>query len=340
MRKLLLSSVAASAVIALSTSAAEAAGNTLVWSSMGSPKNPIVRCGPGPIAKRIAEITGHKEEAHLGNAAFANPRRQYGQLSRAITDFSWGVMSFTPGRFPMAEVLTLPFVSADNKAAAKSITALRGTYPALVKETGDIHLLAIAAAGPYQVHLKQPLESLTSLKGLRIRTTGTPLSKSVKALGGDVVAMPTPQVYENMQKGVIDGYLGTNASLVAFRLNEVTGYHILTNISASLIFTGLSKKYFDGLPAAQRSQIDKELGGPDAAVRYSSCWDKVDKIGLGLAKKRGNTIRDMTPAEEAAVRKKLQPVTEEYLADLEKRGLPAKAFYKDLVAEIAKNKGS
>ena len=48
----------------------------------------------------------------------------------------------------------------------------------------------------------------------------------------------------------------------------------------------------------------------------------------------------MTPAEEAAVRKKLQPVTEEYLADLEKRGLPAKAFYKDLVAEIAKNKGS
>lgn len=340
MRKVLLSTVAASAVIAISAPLAQAAGDTLVWSSMGSTKNPIVRCGPGPIAKRIAEITGNKEEAHLGAAAFANPRRQYGQLSRGITDFSWGVMSFTPGRFPMAEVLTLPFVAADNKAAAKAVTSLRSKYAALKKETDDVHLLAIAAAGPYQVHFKKPVESLTSLKGLRIRTTGTPLSKSVSALGGDVVAMPTPQVYENMQKGVIDGYLGTNASLVAFRLNEVTGYHIQTNISASLIFAGLSKKYFDGLPAAQRSQIDKELGGPDAAVRYSSCWDKVDKIGLGLAKKRGNTIRNMRADEEAAVRKMLQPVTDGYLADLEKRGLPAKAFYKDLVAEIAKNKGS
>lgn len=340
MRNLLLSTVATAAMVALPVSSASSADGSLVWSSMGSTKNPIVRCGPAVIAKRISEITGHKEEVHLGGSAFANPRKQYAQLVRGVTDYSWGVLSFTPGRFPMHEILTLPFVSGDNKAAAQSFMSIQGKYSDVIKETSDIHMLAIAAAGPYQFHLKKPIKSLTDLSGLRLRITGTPLSNSVKALGGDVVAMPTPQVYENMQKGVIDGYLGTNASLVAFRLNEVSSYHVLTNISASLIFTGMSKKYYDGLPATQRAQIDKELGGPDAARRYSSCWDKVDKIGLGLAKKRGSTIRPIGAEEEAAVRKKLQPVIDNYLADLENKGKAARAFYKELISEIAKNRSS
>ena len=340
MRNLLMTTAAAAALAALPMHAASAADGKLVWSSMGSTNNPIVNCGPKVIAKRIAEITGHTEEAHLGGSAFANPRKQYPQLVRGVTDYSFGVLSFTPGRFPMAEVMTLPFVAGDNKAAAKSYMTVREKYPAVMKETEDIHLLAVAAAGPYQFHFKKPVQSLTDLSGLRLRITGTPLSKSVKALGGDVVAMPTPQVYENMQKGVIDGYLGTNASLVAFKLNEVSSHHVITNMSVSLIFTGLSKKYYDSLPAAQRSKIDSELSGPEAARRYSSCWDKVDKIGIGLAKKRGNSIRDMRADEEAALRKKLRPVIDDYLADLEKRGLPARAFYKDLVSEIAKNKSS
>jgi TRAP-type C4-dicarboxylate transport system substrate-binding protein len=326
--------------IALSGAAARAADGTLVWSSMGSTVNPIVRCGPVEIAKKIMAITGHKEEVHLGASAFANPTKQYEQLARGIVDFSWGVLSYTPGRFALTEILTLPFVSADNKAASKAIMSLLARHPALAKETGDVHLLAIVAAGPYQLHLREPIDSVANLGGRRLRVVGAPLSKSVKALGGDVAALPMPQVYENMQKGVVDGLLGANASLIAFKLNEVSTFHVMTNISVPVIFAGLSKKYYNSLSAEQKARIDKELAGPEAAARYAACWDKVDKAGLGLAEKRGSKIRNMTPAEEAEVRTKLRPVIDEYLAELEKKGLPARVIYDDLTKEIAKAKRS
>lgn len=321
---------------ALAATSVQAADGTLVWSTMGSPVNPIVNCGPKKIAAKLAEITGDKQEVHLGGSAFANPRKQYAQLARGITDFSWGVLSYTPGRFALSETLTLPFVASNNKAASRAMTKLKSKYPALAKETGDIHLFAIFAAGPYQLHLKKPIKSVADLSGLRVRVSGGPLSSSVRALGGDVAALPMPRVYENLQKGVINGLFGTNAGLVAFKLNEVTTYHVMTRISVPVLFTGLSKKYYNKLSADQKKRIDTELAGPDAAARYASCWDKVDKIGLGLARKRGNTIRELTADEKNALGKKLNPVIENHLAGLEKKGLPARALYKDLLAEIAK----
>jgi TRAP-type C4-dicarboxylate transport system substrate-binding protein len=307
---------------------------------MGSTVNPIVRCGPMQIAKKLVEITGNKEEVHLGASAFANPTKQYAQIARGIVDFSWGVLSYTPGRFALTEIVTLPFVAADNKIASKALMSLLPKHPALAKETSDVHLLGVFGTGPYQLHLKEPVQSVADLSGRRLRVSGAALSKSVKALGADVAPMPMPQVYENMQKGVVDGLLGTNASLVAFKLNEVSNYHVMMNISVPVIFAGLSKKYYNNLPADQKARIDKELAGPDAAARYASCWDKVDGVGIGLAKKRGSTVRDMTQAEESEMKTKLRPVIDEYLMELEKKGLPARAIYDDLIKEVAKHKRS
>ncbi len=315
--------------------AAASAADSFVWATFGTERNPIVKCGPMRIAKRISEITGRKQEIHLGQSAFANPRKLYPEVARGIVDFTWGILSYSPGRFPMTEIVSLPFVARNNKVAARAVNKLAPKY--LAKEFRAVKLLAIAMPGLYQFHLKKPVPNIiTGLKGLRLRVVGAGLTDLIDKLGADVVALPMPASYENLQKGVVDGILGPDAALVAFKLYEVTTYHIQANIAGSLVFAALSKKFWRSLTKAQRAQIEKELAGPDAGVRYTSCWNKPDAIGMKLGKKNGGTVRTLTAAERAAAEKMAAPIIDGYLAKLEKRGMPARAFHKALVAEIAK----
>jgi len=145
----LTGTLGATALFSMTFVAPALSADTFTWSTMGTSRNPIVKCGPMTIAAQISKITGRKQEIHLGQSAFANPRKLYPQLARGVTDFTWGILSYTPGRFPLTEIVSLPFVAQDNKAASYAINKLAPKY--LTKEFRDIKLLAIAIPGLYQI---------------------------------------------------------------------------------------------------------------------------------------------------------------------------------------------
>jgi len=310
------------------------AKDSLVVAFQGSLGSPVSKCHIQTVAKGISEITGLKPELHAGGSAFSTPKKLYPQLSRGITDHSLMPLAYTPGRFPLAESATLPYISEDNKALTVAINKLSDKY--LAKEFKGTQPLALFALPPYQIHLKNPVKNIaTDLKGKRIRVVGKGLSDSFRALGADVVAMPVTQVYENMQKGVMDGFVLPNAPLAIFKQHEVSDYHVQANISLAIIYMGLSKKFWNGLSADHQKQIRAKYIGPEAGVRYASCFDKINGIALKLAKKGGGQVRAVTAEEKAKVQSIVKPIVSAHLDALDKKGLPAHAFVKDLRAEVA-----
>jgi TRAP-type C4-dicarboxylate transport system substrate-binding protein len=327
---------AAAASMMLEGAPAASAQQTLVWSSMGSSKNPILKCNAMKFANEFAKKSGgrYRLETHIGAAAFANPRKQYQQVAKNITNFSSGVLFYAPGRFPLTELVSLPFLANDNIALARALHGLVPKY--LKKEFSDVHLMALPIPSLYQIHMRKPISKISDLKGKRVRAAGRGLIDALKLLGANPVLMPVTKQYENLQKGVIAGTIGTNATLVAFKVFEVTKFHMMANIAATSVFNAMSHKFYDGLPNDLRRFVDEQASGPAYSAKLSQCWDKPGKIGLQLAKKKGNKIVNADPADRAATAKKVAPVTEKILASLEARGLPARAFHKDLLAAIAR----
>ena len=310
------------------------AKDNLVTAFQGSIGSPITKCHIEKIAAGIAEITGQKSELHAGGSAFASPKKLYTQLARGITDLSMMPLAYTPGRFPIAETAMLPLFETDNKKMTVAVNKLIGKY--LKEEFKGTKPLAIMALPPYQLHLNKPVEDIASdLKGKRIRVVGKGLTTMFRKLDADVVSMPITQVYENMQKSVMDGFVLPNAPLAIFKQHEVSNYHVQANISVALVYIGLSQKYWASLSDDHKRQIEEKFAGPQAGVRYVSCFDKITGIALKLAQKNNGVVRQTTAEERAKLRQIADPVVKDYVASIDKKGKPASDFLKDLRAELA-----
>ena len=54
---------------------------------------------------------------------------------------------------------------------------------------------------PYQVYATKKIDSLESIKGLKLRTAGAAQGATIKALGGVPVNMAAPDTYESLPRG-------------------------------------------------------------------------------------------------------------------------------------------
>ncbi len=322
-------------IYCISTFGAHAQTINLKFSTFGPAKNPINSCGPVATIDGITKRTNGRVKftRFFAGTAFSHPLKQYSQIARGVIDMTQGVLSYTPGRFPLTSMATLPFLMNDNAAGARAVTRLTKTY--LKREFDDVHLMAIIVTGLYQFHLRKPIKSVADFKGLRIRGSGRIHRSIIEKLGAIPAQLPAPALYEALSKGVIDGAMMPWAAVVSWKLGEVTKYNLETRISGALVFFGMSKKAYASLPADIKTIIDTKFSGPKLASRISKCWDPVDAEGRALAKKNGNQIVVADSKMKAEFKKRLSGIEADYVAQLEKKGLPAKATLAAMKAAIA-----
>lgn len=330
--------VAATVALALvpSTSAAEDAVK-LKFASFGSPANPIVRCGPLSLLEDVTKRSGGTItfENYIGAGSFSSPPKLYEHVAKGIMDLSWGLQDYSPGRFPLSEVISLPFAAEDNIAAAKAVAKLFPKF--LAKEYADVHVIMLPMVSPYQLHSRKPVTRIEDVRGLRIRGAGIGTKAALEDLGAAVSVMPSTLQYESLQKGVIDATMGTWATLIAFKLNEIVSHHLALDFATLPAFMIMSKKSYAALTAAQRVIVDS-LSTPEKAAEISGCWNKVDALAMAEAKKLGHTIHDPSDAEREAWRKATQPAVDRILADIEAKGHPAREFHAALKPAIKAEK--
>jgi TRAP-type C4-dicarboxylate transport system substrate-binding protein len=313
---------------------ARADGTTLKFSTMEPPADPFVKCFTMPLLEEIKAASGGKVnfETYMGGTAFAHPLKQYEQVAKGVMDISQGVLSYTPGQFALTEVATMPFLVNDASAAAAAINKLAPTH--LAAEFKDIHLMAILVTPPLYVHVRGDAKTLEGLKDKRIRATGQGATNFFKKIGITPVAMPAPAVYENLQKGVIDGAISEYTALQAFRIGEVTNTHIEANVSVALLFIGMNKAKLASLPADLQQAIRTKFSGPAVGVRAAQCWQKIGDGVAAKLKTEGHVFVPLSAANRAKVAPAVKEVTDEYIASVEAKGKKARAFYDALVAEM------
>jgi TRAP-type C4-dicarboxylate transport system substrate-binding protein len=77
---------------------------------------------------------------------------------------------------------------------------------------------------PYLLVTREPVNTLEDLKGKKIRTWGEDMPRLVKAAGGTPVTIFLPELYENLQRGVIDGCPFSVDFIQTYKIYEVAKY--------------------------------------------------------------------------------------------------------------------
>src|SRR6187455_1315782 len=206
------------------------------------------------------------------------------------------------------EVFDLPFL-LPNEAALRKVTEgpLGQAMLKLLEGKGMIGL-AYWDNGFKEMSANKPLRMPEDYKGLKFRIQSSKvLEAQFRALGAIPQVMAFSEVYQALQTGVVDGQENTPSNIYTQKFHEVQKYTTLTNHGYIGYVVVVNKKFWDGLPADVRGQLEKAMN--EATVYSNKIAATENAEGLDEIKKSGKTqIIVPTAAEMAAMRKAMEPL--------------------------------
>jgi C4-dicarboxylate-binding protein DctP len=154
----------------------------------------------------------------------------------------------------------------------------------------------------------KPLRMPADYKGLKFRIQSSKvLEAQFRALGAIPQVMAFSEVYQALQTGVVDGQENTPSNMYTQKFHDVQKYTTVTNHGYIGYVVVVNKKFWDGLPADIRSQLDKAM---KEATAYSNVISEQENAeAMDEMKKSGKTQFIIpTAAETEAMRKTMEPL--------------------------------
>ncbi len=271
-------------------------------------------------AKEVEKRTNGAVKISMYPGATLTPADQcYDGVVTGISDIGMSVLSYAKGRFPLTEVIDLPLGYKSGLQATRLVNAYYEKFKP--KELADTKIMYLHAHGPGIFHTKKPVKTMEELKGMKIRGTGTSI-KVVEALGATPVAMPQPETYDALQKGVVDGLVSPIETLKGWKFAEVIKSTTENFGSAYTLafFVAINKKKWDSLPPDVQKEIEKI--NAEWIDKTGNAWDKMDKEGKEFTLARGNQVIQLSKEEDERWANACKPLLMKYVETTKTKGLP------------------
>lgn len=232
----------------------------------------------------------------------------FSMVEDGIADAAWSFHGYVPGRFRLTKMAELPNLGVNAEAASAAYWDVYEKYFAKAGEHNGVQLLGLFTHGPGQIFSKQPINSLSDLKGKKIRLGGGIQQALGQRLGVTPISAPGPKVYELMQQGIVDGVFMPTASEKDFRLAEVSPY--LTILPGGLYLGSFAifanEDFMSRLRPEDRKAI-LQVSGKRLSILAGHAWDQSDRNGLLVAKKYHVKIHQV--ADDSPMAKNFGKVT-------------------------------
>ena len=274
---------------------------------------------------------------HFPGAQMAPPPAHYDLARTGRAEVSWFLHGGTPGRFPLTELISLPYMVGSAEIGTKVLNDRQLRSKHLDREHRGIKVLLLLTHQPGNIHTtKVPIRSADDLKGLRIRFAAPTIRDFVAALGGTPVGVQPGEQLEMLHKGTLDGtFIDYGGAGVAFKMGGTIKYSTEMYSYVSSFGVAMNPDFYKKLPADLRKLVDQSMSGVEKEVGEG--WDALDAIGKKLLIEGGAEAIKLSAAEDARFRKVGQQVVDAKLKELEGKKLPARAVYKTMKGLSAKH---
>ncbi|GGX43896.1 C4-dicarboxylate ABC transporter substrate-binding protein [Tateyamaria omphalii] len=249
------------------------------------------------------------------------------QAIDGVADIVWTVVGYTPGRYPSTEVFELPFMMTDARAMSSAYWQM---FEKHMKDTEfkDVHILGTWVHGPGMIHTNTEVKTPADMAGLKIRGGSRTVNTLLEKMGSTPVGMPVPAVPEGLSKGVIDGTTIPWEVTGALKVPELVGNH--TEFEGNALYTltfvlAMNKDRYESLPADLQKVID-DNSGLEFSIFAGGTQADSDGPARQAAVDNGNNIVTVSGGDLEAWRTAAQPIYDEWVADMESKGIDGQAL--------------
>lgn len=277
------------------------------------------------LKKMESESNGALNIELYANQTLAKGNQAWQAVRNSIADMAWITIAMYPGMNPLLEVTGMPGLGFTNALESTDRTMkLYDSLEGVRKPFAGNKILAIYTANFDSSYLlsKKPIRTLEDLQGLKIRCTAGTYVRLLSALGAVPVVMPMPDVYMSLEKGTIDGLICDVETFMGFRFYDVARY-ILKDLpkGVTTFAVAMNTRAYDRLPEDAKKAVDANSGRAGSmwlAEHFSYNSRELEKeiIARNLAE-----IHTLSPEEKARWTKLVLPLWDEWLADLDKKGI-------------------
>jgi TRAP-type C4-dicarboxylate transport system substrate-binding protein len=254
-------------------------------------------------------------------------------VSQGRADLGFSTPNYSPAELPLTQIMSIPFLAEDVVATQDAFTELYASNADYQAEwsTLGVRPLAFQAVTPMVIAGTDSPEDYEWLAGKQIRATSL-MGNAVQAAGGNAVALALPEVYESVQRGLLQGVASLNfGTIPSISLQEVaphvaypgTGIYSITALFANdATWNGLDDGVREILEGASAGFNDVYLERL-AVVEEETCdtildaggsvtvWDEADTEAW--ADELGDSITDVWKSSAAASGADLDAFYDEYV---------------------------
>lgn len=252
----------------------------------------------------------------------------YDIVKNGLSDMGYFTATWTPGRFPLSDVLSLA-ASVSGKDIGTDIGNAM-FKEILNQEFPGVKLIELNGCIQAFLWTTKPVHTLEDAKGLRIRSPGGHQTHYIEAIGAEPVFMPLGDVYMAMETGTIDGLVTCPPLVQAFKLYDVAEYGTLATFGCVTEGVIMNQKSWDKTPDDLKPIIEEVTSNPFRTTHGLN----VEVYGQMMEDLKSKGIDLYTLPEEEAQRwyAVFQQETKAWVSKLQEKGLPAK----EAVVQFAK----
>jgi len=294
----------------------------LIFAGLMPPASPWEEKVMVPLLKEIEEQTGGRVKiTTYPGGTLLKGGQIYDGVATGAADMGHESLSWVDGRFHVCDMLKKSGVPFESGEAASR------TFKELVeilnpKEFQDTKMLMYICTGPGHLHTLTPVRTLEDLRGMEIRCIGSD-APSLTALGAKPVTMSHQDAYEALQKGIVQGTLASNETLLTWHMAEVTKYTTFT----PFMYNGLqgvmmNLDTWNSLPKDIQEGIQKACDKiwEEIVVHF---YDTQSDIGLKYAiEETGQEVITLSEEEANRWKEKIAHIIDDYAKELDQKGLP------------------
>jgi TRAP-type transport system periplasmic protein len=288
---------------------------TIRWGHLLNKDHPL-SAGVQKFAELVDKGSGGKIKVReYPNSQLGNELQQQAALQGGTQEMMSGASTTLAGIVKEFGLLDFPFVVSSEQQADQLLDGPVGTkLLERLKEKGLVGLVFWENGFRNVTNSKRAIQTAGDLQGMKIRVMPNPVYIGVfKEFGANPLPLPFGELFTALETRAVDAQENPLAIIASNKFNEVQKYLSVTRHSYNAFVVLVSKKFWDGLSAAERKLIE------DAAIEARGHQRSVSRAASQKAlvdlKAKGMEINDLSTAERAKLRAASKPATDKIMAD-------------------------
>lgn len=296
----------------------------LTFGSIYPPDHPLSLVDKKWIEKIEKDTAGGIKIKPYWAGTLLSSRESLDEIVKGVVDIGVAHPSQARTGYPIHRSSYLFYYGADQQIGRQVFVSLLKRFPDIENEYKGLKVLAWASGVDYQLLSRRPIKKIEDMKGMRVRVTAE-LAEVVKKLGAEGIIVPSPEVYEQMQKGILDATFIGYDGLKGFKLAEVAKY--LTVLDFYRPHSGcrmMNLNTWNNLPDPIKKVFESSIEW--YGLETDRQFEQDHRLGIEFGKSMGVEFIRLSKEEIEKFYTVVREIATQKAKDLDKTGLPGTAI--------------